>query len=117
MLGMPLSEATAAGLFAKTGSATVSAGCLRYTMLINGTYVAPTPAAGSGATAPSVPVKGQLEVLVSLREGVVEMNGDPLLRTPEGIGVGAPKEILVQVYPQLYMSRGMATVQVSGNPK
>jgi hypothetical protein len=117
MLGMPLAEATAAGLFRKTSSATVSAGCLRYTMLINGTYVRSSPAAGSGATPSIMPVKGQLEVLVSLREGVVELNGDPLLRTPEGIGVGAPEEILVQVYPQLYMSRGTATVQVSGNPK
>jgi hypothetical protein len=114
MLGMPLSEATAAGLFGKTASTKVSAGCLRYTMLINEMYVGPTLAGGA---APSMPVKGTLEVLVSLRDGVAELNGDPLLRSPEGIGVGAPEEMLVQAYPQLYVSRGTATAQVSGNPK
>jgi hypothetical protein len=114
-LGLPLEEATKAGLFPKTAGTTVSAGCLRYTMLINGVYVGLKP---SGTAAPTVPVTGKLEVLVSLREGVVELSGDPLLRTPEGIGVGVPEQMLVQAYPKLdRSSHGTATVQVSGNPR
>lgn len=113
-LGMPLKEA--AGLLRQTAVTTVAAGCLRYTMLLNGTYVGPTMQGATGAATPSWPVKGKLEVLVSLREGVVELTGDPVLRTPEGIGVGAPEELLVEAYPQLDVSRGTATAQVSGNP-
>jgi hypothetical protein len=116
MLGMPLKEAAATGLFRQTKQETVSAGCLRYTTVISATYAGLAPPEAAGAATPATPVKGKLEVLVSLREGVVELDGDPLLHTPEGIGVGAPEELIAQAYPQLNVSRGTATVQVGGNP-
>jgi hypothetical protein len=115
-LGLPLDKAIAAGLFYKAPASPVSAGCLRYTTVLTGTYVVRTPPGASGAATSAVPVRGKLRVLVSLSEGVVELNGDPLTRTPEGIGVGSPEELLAQAYPQLDVSRGTATVRVSGNP-
>jgi hypothetical protein len=117
MLGMPLKEAAATGLFRQTKPETVSAGCLRYTMLIDQElYVVPEPTAGGAASTPAVPLKGRLDVLISPRYGVVELDGGPLMHSPEGIGAGAPEELLAQAYPQLDVSRGTATVQVSGNP-
>jgi hypothetical protein len=119
MLGMPLKEAAATGLFRKTTPAIVSAGCLRYTMLIDQElYVVPAPTANGASPSSPVPVAGKLDVLVSVRYGVVELDGGQLLHTPEGIGVGVSRQALVQVYPTLVLpSRaGITAVQVNSNP-
>jgi hypothetical protein len=119
MLGMPLKEAAATGLFRETTQSIVSAGCLRYTMLIDQMYVLPAPPASSAGTPKTIPVTGKLDVLISVRYGVAELDGGPLLHTPEGVGVGVSKQFLVQAYPTLELpSRaGTAVVQVSENPR
>jgi hypothetical protein len=121
VLGMPWQQAAASGLFRSTVPAVMSAGCLRYTVLFDELYLLPTktaPTAGSSPGASPVPFKGKLEVLVSVRNGVVQLIGGPLLRTPEGIGVGTPRQALAQAYPTLKLpSRGGTTaVQVRENP-
>jgi len=117
LLGMSWQQAQASGLFQTSSPGEVSADCLRYTVLVDEIYVlktktAPTP------SAVSVPVQDKLEVLVSVRDGVVQLIGGPLLRTPEGIGVGSARQDLAEAYPKLELpTRGGTTVvQVSQNP-
>jgi hypothetical protein len=117
LLGMRWQEAQATGLFQASSPGKVSADCLRYTVLVDQIYVLktkapPTPSAGS------VPVQDKLEVLVSVRDGVVQLIGGPLLRTPEGIGVGSARQDLAEAYPKLDLpTRGGTTVvQVNQNP-
>jgi hypothetical protein len=84
-------------------------------MLVDGIYALPTASTPGAA---SVQVKDKLEVLVSVRDGVVELIGGPLLRTPEGIGIGSARQELAEAYPtvELPTRGGTTAVQVSQNP-
>jgi hypothetical protein len=121
MLGMPWQDVLASGMVRETSPAVVSAGCLRYMVLVAAAgYYEPTPTAGSLAAAPStVPIDTKLEVLVSVRDGLIQLIGGAVLRTPEGIGVGSPKQALAQAYPKIELPTrgGTAAVVVSTNPE
>ncbi|HYS34349.1 MAG TPA: hypothetical protein VEO01_01755, partial [Pseudonocardiaceae bacterium] len=117
-LGMPWQDAIASGLVRQTAPAVVSAGCLRYRVLINAAYYGPTPTVSGLAVPPSAPIETKLDVLVSVRDGVVQLIGGAVLRTPEGIGVGSSKQEFAKAYPKIELPTrgGTAAVQVSQNP-
>jgi hypothetical protein len=90
-------------------------------VLVDAAYhYGPTPTANGLAPAPpTASIETKLEVLVSVRDGVVQLIGGAVLRTPEGIGVGSPKQELAQAYPKIELPTrgGTAAVQVSQNPR
>jgi hypothetical protein len=60
-----------------------------------------------------------LELLVSTRDGVIQVIAAPTLHTPEGIGIGSSKEALVDAYPMVVLPvhSGTTTVPAAGNPR
>lgn len=111
-LGMSWQKALASGMLRKSGPVT-SAGCLRYTVLVE-----PSGGRTSPAT-PAVPVwDDSTQIVVSVRDGVVQLIAGSALHTPEGIGIGSSREDLRDAYPQLILPvhSGTTAVPVTGNP-
>lgn len=123
-LGMPWQKVTADGALRQVTKVD-SAGCLRYTLVVGPTRTvlpaAPaTPSLAAGTSTAAI-VPGYLaveQVVVSVRDGVVELIAGPMLRTPEGIGVGSSREDLLDAYPKLPLPDrgGSASVAVDDNP-
>lgn len=120
-LGMSWQKAVASGDLHESAPV-LSAGCLRYTVVLEPVSTAPT--ASPPVEVPTTPVPGSgaipnlAEVVVSVRDGLVQVIAGPLLRTPEGIGVGSTRDDLVEAYPMVTLPpRGGSTnVQVIKNP-
>lgn len=111
-LGMSWQAAMASGLLRQSGPVT-SAGCLRYTVIVEQYSDSPTAAA---SVTPPWPEKTQ--IVVNVRDDIVQLITSPLLHTPEGIGVGSSREDLKDAYPDLTLpTRGGTTLApVDGNP-
>ena len=118
-LGMSWQKALATGLLRKSGPVT-SAGCSRYIVLIPPSGVRPTaPTGPTGPRASTVPVwDDSTQIVVSVRDGVVQLIAGPALHTPEGIGIGSSREDLSEAYPKVIVPvhSGTTFVPVNGNP-
>ncbi|HEX4722746.1 MAG TPA: hypothetical protein VH333_09545 [Pseudonocardiaceae bacterium] len=120
-LGMSWQKAVASGELHESAPV-LSAGCLRYTVALE-----PIPTT-TPSIAPPVPVTRSAgaagapskvaEVVVSVRDGLVQVIAGPMLRTPEGVGVGSTKDDLSEAYPKAALPpRGGSTnVEVVKNP-
>jgi hypothetical protein len=128
-LGMSWKDAVSGGEL-RQSTAVAAAGCLRYTVFVEPlkkpTIEPVSPAttadvAGAAGVPQSLPPDPATvaDVVVSVRDGIVEVIGGPLLRTPEGIGVGSTKDALADAYPKLIVPTrgGSTTVEVLANPE
>jgi hypothetical protein len=120
LLGMSWKDALASGELRQSAPLS-AAGCLRYAVVADTPArkvpVSPTPnASGSAPGLPPQPVVAEL--VVSVRNGVVQVIAGPLLRTPEGVGVGTTKDVLQDAYPKLVAPPrgGAAVAAVVANP-
>jgi hypothetical protein len=119
LLGMSWQDALASGELRQSAPLS-SAGCLRYSVVVDTPVrkvpVTPTPNASGSGQAP-LPVVAEL--VVSVRNGLVQVIAGPLLRTPEGVGVGTSRDVLTDVYPKLVAPTrgGAAVTEVVANPK
>jgi hypothetical protein len=121
-LGMSVKEASAIGQL-RVGTPTTVAGCLRYTILFDvlNTAQPTTPDVAAGTVEPridSARKAAMLQILVGVRDGIVELIAGPGLHTPEGIGIGSSRTDLADAYPTLEMPAhaGTTTVAADGNP-
>ena len=120
LLGMSWKDALASGELRQSAPLS-AAGCLRYTVVVDPPVrkapASPTPNA-SGSAPGLLPQPVVAELVVSVRNGVVQVIGGPLLRTPEGVGVGTTKDVLQDVYPKLVAPPrgGAAIAAVVANP-
>lgn len=112
-IGMSWKAVLSSGILRPSGPIT-SAGCERYTVLVGslgGRTVAPSPA--------TVPVwDDKAEIVVNVRDDVVQLITGPTLHTPEGIGIGSNREDLREAYPDVILPvrSGTTSVPVDGNP-
>ncbi|HEY0807281.1 MAG TPA: hypothetical protein VGD84_19595 [Pseudonocardiaceae bacterium] len=123
LLGMSWQDALASGELRQSAPLS-SAGCLRYSVVVDTPVrklpVTPTPNASGSAPATALPpLPVVAELVVSVRNGVVQVIAGPLLRTPEGVGVGTSRDVLADVYPKLVAPTrgGAAVTAVVANPK
>ena len=120
-LGMSWKQALDSGEL-RQSAAVSSAGCLRYTVLIEPiekpTGAPNLPATTTDAPGSAVPMD-VAEVVVSVHDGVVQVIAGPRLRTPEGIGVGSTRDALADAYPELDLPTrgGTGSVGVLDNPQ
>ena len=123
-LGMSWQKAIATGELHESAPV-LSAGCLRYTVVLEpvpGTTVPPAPPVSTATPVPGADPDGAAdrvaEVVVSVRDGVVQVIAGPLLETPEGVGVGSTRDDLTEAYPKAAVPPrgGTANVEVVKNP-
>jgi hypothetical protein len=119
-LGMSLKDVAAVAQLRDAAPVTTN-GCLRYSVLVDVVSVPSTVRAAATVTptTASLPADAVLELLVSARDGVIQVIAAPTLRTPEGIGIGSSKADLVEAYPMVVLPvrAGSTTVPAAGNPR
>jgi hypothetical protein len=118
-LGMSLKDVAAVAQLRDAAPVT-SNGCYRYTVFLDVVTVQQPSTVVPGATpVTTLPADAVLELLVSARNGVIQVIAGPTMHTPEGIGIGSSKEALADAYPLLVLPvrAGMTTVPATGNPK